>query len=77
MYNYLIINSQDTGKLSDQLLSAEETVLSDTECRKTYIDLTKQMFCAGIPIGGKAACQVTLHIKLIRKLCYLVIMNVD
>ena len=60
-YRYIQIFNfvfQENGEGSDSLLAVDVPVVSNDECRRAYRSLTSRMFCAGVPQGGKDACQV-------------------
>ncbi|XP_050668486.1 trypsin-2-like [Leptidea sinapis] len=49
---------QERGNVSSHLKEAQIQIVSDADCRKVYKEMfTQNMFCAGVPKGGKDACQ--------------------
>ncbi|XP_050668519.1 trypsin alpha-3-like [Leptidea sinapis] len=51
------VTSED-GRVSRHLKDVQIQIVSDADCRKMYKEeFTENMFCAGVPEGGKDACQ--------------------
>ena len=47
--------------LPSVLQKAEVSILSQTECKKSYGPVSPRMLCAGVPSGERDACRVSLH----------------
>jgi hypothetical protein len=60
--NLPVIAFQEGGSLSTTLLQVTVQVISDFLCNNAYAafgGITARMICAGVPGGGRDACQVT------------------
>ena len=56
------IDFQEGGPLSTTLREVTVQIISDASCNSAYAahgGITASMICAGVPGGGKDACQVT------------------
>ncbi|VVC87819.1 unnamed protein product [Leptidea sinapis] len=50
--------TREGGRVSGHLKEVQIQIVSDADCRKVYKErITQNMFCAGVPKGGKDACQ--------------------
>ncbi|VVC87823.1 unnamed protein product [Leptidea sinapis] len=50
--------TREYGSVSRHLKEVQIQIVSDADCRKEYKEeFTQNMFCAGVPKGGKDACQ--------------------
>jgi len=59
---YLIIAFQEGGPGNTTLQEVTVQIINDTQCISAYAawgGITPRMICAGVPGGGKDACQVT------------------
>lgn len=48
--------------LPSVLQKAEVSLLSQTECKKSYGPVSPRMLCAGVPSGERDACRVSTHL---------------
>lgn len=46
--------------LPSVLQKAEVSIVSQTECKKSYGPVSPRMLCAGVPSGEQDACRVSL-----------------
>jgi len=46
------------GSVSNFVMEVDVTIYTASECQASYGSITSRMICAGIPEGGKDACQV-------------------
>lgn len=61
-----IVLFQEGGEISNSVKGVKIPTISNEECKKTYHDrISPRMFCAGLPEGGKDACQVSYQISRI------------
>ncbi|VVC87820.1 unnamed protein product [Leptidea sinapis] len=61
------VTSED-GRVSRHLKYVQIQIVSDADCRKVYKEeFTENMFCAGVPKGGKDACQVMQELTRTRR----------
>lgn len=63
----IILISQEGGSLPEILQMVLIPKINDEDCAeayKPYYTITPRMLCAGIPMGGKDACQVRDHCLL-------------
>ena len=49
--------STTSGDYPERLHEVQVPIVSNTECRDSYGNLTDNMICAGLPEGGKDSCQ--------------------
>lgn len=51
--------TKENGSMSDKLIAVEVPIVSQEDCRSVYGQsaITSRMICAGLPEGGKDACQ--------------------
>lgn len=47
------------------LQKAEVSILTQTQCKKSYGPVTSRMLCAGVPSGERDACRVRSHLTLV------------
>lgn len=45
------------------LQKAEVSLMSQTECKKSYGPVSPRMLCAGVPSGERDACRVSLCLR--------------
>lgn len=48
--------------LPSLLQKAEVSLLSQTDCKKSYGPVSSRMLCAGVPSGERDACRVSSHL---------------
>lgn len=48
--------------LPSVLQKAEVSILSQTDCKKSYGPVSPRMVCAGVPSGERDACRVRSHL---------------
>lgn len=51
------------------LQKAEVSILSQTECKKSYGPVSPRMLCAGVASGERDACRVSSHLNESHKNC--------
>jgi len=59
---HLVIAFQEGGAASTTLRQVTVQIVSDASCNNAYAahgGITPRMICAGVPGGGRDACQVT------------------
>ena len=49
--------------LPSVLQKAEVSLLSQTDCKKSYGPVSPRMLCAGVPSGERDACRVSSHLS--------------